>query len=120
MRLRLVALALTFAPGLALATPYDGLFRPNYDFAASWDCTNVGMEGGALAIEGDRLFGVENTCTLADPVDVRGMNAVLYDATCSGEGEVYEERIMLMAHDFGVYVIRDAMVADWLSCDATP
>jgi hypothetical protein len=118
--MRCAVLALALAPGLAVATPYDGLYRPNYDFAASWDCTTVGMEGGALAIEDDRLIGVETGCELADPVEVRGMNAVLYDATCGGEGEVYEERVMLMAHAFGVYVIRDAMVADWLSCDATP
>ncbi|GGD32267.1 hypothetical protein [Sinisalibacter lacisalsi] len=120
MRLATLALALALAPSLAVATPYDGLYRPNYDFAAAWDCATVGVEGGALAIEGTRLIGVENTCELGDPVEVRGMNAVLYDATCEGEGEAYDERVMLMAHDFGVYVIRDAMVVDWLSCDATP
>ncbi|SMH57977.1 hypothetical protein [Maritimibacter sp. HL-12] len=118
--MRAALFVLAIAPGLAFATPYDGLYRPNYDFAATWDCTDVGMEGGALAIEGDRLFGVENICELAEPVELRGMNAVLYDATCDGEGTRYEERVMLMAHDFGVYVIRDGQVADWLSCDATP
>jgi hypothetical protein len=118
--MRSTVLALALFPSLALATPYDGLYRPNYDFAASWDCTSVGMEGGALAIEGDRLIGVESACELGAPVEVRGMNAVLYDATCEGEGEAYEERVMLMAHDFGVYVIRDGIVADWLSCDETP
>ena len=104
----------------ALATPYDGLYRPNYDFAASWDCETVGMEGGALAIEGDVLTGVETRCTLGDPVEVRDMNAVLYDADCAGEGESYSERVMLLAHEFGVYVIRDGLVLDWLACDAEP
>ena len=115
MRAALPLLALL--PSLALATPYDGLYRPNYDFALGWDCTTVGMDGGALALEGDRLIGLENACRLSAPVEVRDMNAVLYDASCSGEGETTSERIMLMAHEFGVYVIRDGMVLDWLRCE---
>lgn len=116
MRSGLLLLA-ALLPGLAMATPYDGRYRPNYDFAESWDCTNVGMDGGAMEISGDRLVGVETACTLSDPVEVRGMNGVLYDADCSAEGESYSERVMLLAHDFGVYVIRDGIVTDWLTCD---
>lgn len=104
-------------PSLGFATPYDGIYRPNYDFADSWDCRSVGQDGGALAIEADRLLGVENTCQLTAPVEVRDMNAVLYDAQCAGEGESYSERLMLMAHDFGVYVIRDGIVLDWIRCE---
>ncbi|TYB81611.1 hypothetical protein [Maritimibacter fusiformis] len=115
---RIIALALTCAlPATASATPYDGMFRPNYDFAASWDCTSLGMDGGAVAVQGDKLIGVENTCTLTDPVEVRDMNATLYDAECSGEGETARERLMLMAHDYGIYVIRDGFVSDWLRCE---
>ncbi len=118
---RLFLILAALAPGLAIATPYDGLFRPNYDFAASWDCTRVGIDGGALAIEGDVLTGVENACKLSGPVEVRDMDARLYDADCTGEGEGEDarrsERIMIMAHDFGVYVIRDGLVLDWLRCE---
>lgn len=114
---RAVLLLAALAPGLALATPFDGLYRPNHDFAERWDCRSVGRDGGALAIEGDRLIGVENSCRLTAPVEVRDMNAVLYDADCTAEGESYAERVMLMAHDFGVYVIRDGLVLDWLACD---
>lgn len=115
---RIIALALTLAlPALANATPYDGVFRPNYDFAASWDCSTIGSEGGAVAVQGDKLLGVENTCTLTDPVEVRGMSATLYDAECTGEGETASERVMLMAHDYGIYVIRDGFVSDWLLCE---
>ena len=115
---RIITLALTLSlPALANATPYEGVFRPNYDFAESWDCTSIGMDGGAVAIEGDKLHGVENTCTLTDPVEVRGMNATLYDAECAAEGETAAERVMLMAHEYGIYVIRNGFVSDWLRCE---
>ena len=110
----LVAAAL---PAVALAGPFDGLYRPNYDWASAWDCTSVGRDGGALEVADDTLTAVENACTLAAPVEVTGMNAVLYDATCTGEGEETTGRIMLMVHAFGIYVIRDGLVLDWLRCE---
>jgi len=48
---------------------------------------------------------------------VRGMAATLFDARCTVEGAVTQARIMLMKHPFGLYVIRDGFVADWISCD---
>lgn len=116
--MRLIPLiAASLLPGMALAGPYDGLYRPNYDWAMSWDCQSIGMDGGALAIDGDTITGVDNACTLADPIEVRGMSAVLYDGTCSGEGESYSERVMIMAHDFGVYLVTDGQVLDWIRCE---
>jgi hypothetical protein len=117
MRATALICASLLVPAAALAGPFDGLYRPNYDWAESWDCTSVGMEGGALAIDGDTLTGVDNPCTLSDPVEVRGMSAVLYDETCAGEGEPYTSRVMVMAHEFGVYVITDGLVLDWLRCE---
>ena len=102
----------------ALATPYEGVFRPNYAWASGWNCRDVGMDGGAVAIQGDRMIGVENACRLTNPVAVRGMNATLYDAECSGEGESYSERIMLMLSGEGnVVVIRDGWASEWARCD---
>jgi len=114
---RLTALFALLVASPALGTPFEGLYRPNYDFASSWDCATVGMEGGAVAVEGDVLHGVGNACQLTDPVEVRGMNAVLYDAICTGEGDAYSERVLLMSHDFGIYVLRDGLVLDWLRCE---
>ena len=105
-------------PAAAVAGPFDGLYRPNYDWALDWDCLRVGVDGGALAVEGETLRAVENSCTLRDPVEIRDMDAVLYAADCTGEGGASQGRIMLMAHDFGVYVIRDGFVLDWISCEA--
>lgn len=110
----LLALALPAAAG-----PFDGTYYPGIAMPGSWDCKSLGMDGGALSIGGDTLIGVENSCALTDPVEVRDMHAVLYDAVCSGgEGESTTERLMLMSSDQGVYVIRDGFVADWLRCPA--
>ncbi|MAM60607.1 MAG: hypothetical protein CMH11_03860 [Maritimibacter sp.] len=102
-------------PGLAVAQAYDGIYRPaGMDW---WDCTSIGMDGGAVAIGGGELQGVENACTLSDPVDVRAMSATLYDMECMGEGMSSTERVMLMTSDAGVYVIRDGFVAEWERCE---
>lgn len=113
----ILAVCALFTPFAAMAGPFDGLYRPNFDWAESWDCTSVGMDGGAMAIDGDTLSGIDNPCTLSDPVEVRGLSAVLYDLTCAGEGEPYSQRAMIMTHPFGVYVITDGQVLDWLRCD---
>ncbi len=102
MRFALIA-TFALAAGTAGAGPYDGVFRPNYDFAKSWDCEAIGTQGGALAVNGRVFHGIGHNCALTDPVEVRDMNATLYDAECSGEGQDYRERLMLMEHEFGIY-----------------
>ena len=108
--------ALPFAAANA-AGPFDGVYRPNYDDFVSWNCTSIGVDGGALAIQDNALIGVENYCELTDPVQVNGMDAILYNGECSGEGMEYSERIMLMKSDHGVYVIQDGFVLDLIYCD---
>ncbi len=94
----------------------DGKYRPAGEEYSGWDCKNIGSDGGALAIEGNVIFGVESACTLNNPVNVNGMNAVLYDAQCAGEGYEWSERVMLMETDRGVYNITDKFVAEWQRC----
>lgn len=110
-----VLLAAAWGPIAANATPYDGLYQPQ---GSNWSCARaeIGMDGGALAIEGERLDGVENACTLADPVPVLGMDATLYDRRCSAEGTTYRDRVMLMRTERGVYVITDGFAALWERC----
>ena len=116
--LRSVVILALLWPCAAAAGPFDGLYRPNYDWALAWDCESVGRDGGALEVADETLTAVENSCTLSDPVEIRGMAAVLYDASCVGDGGASEGRIMLMAHEFGIYVIRDGFVLDWITCGA--
>ena len=113
MRLTLV---LAMLAGPALAGPFDGIYRPDQPFAEGWDCQSVGQDGGALAVQGDIFTGVENQCRLTNPVQVTGMDAVLYDAECAGEGETYSYRLMLMRLPDGIAVIQDGSVSELLTC----
>ena len=62
------------------------------------------------------LEGVESSCKLTKPTKVRGMDAVLYDAICSSEGEQYSYRVMLMRRDNGIYVVQNGYASEWRSC----
>jgi hypothetical protein len=96
------------APGVA--GPFDGIYRPDQPWAENWDCASVGLDGGALAIEGDTFKGVENQCKLTNPMPVTGMDAILYDAECSGEGETVSYRMMVMRLPEGVAIIEDGFI----------
>lgn len=116
MRLTPFVVALLL-PAATLAGPFDGFYRPNYDWAESWDCQSPGVDGGALAIAGDQFHGLDGACTLSNPIDVRGMDGVLYDIACPPADSETPRRIMLLNHAFGLYVITDGLVLDWLRCD---
>ncbi|HHC29848.1 MAG TPA: hypothetical protein ENK80_04705 [Rhodobacterales bacterium] len=119
--MRLVSAALTLTalllPLAAPAGPFDGRYRPNYDWAESWDCRSAGAPGGALMISGDTYLAPGANCTLSDPVEVRDMTAVLYDIACDGPDGPERQRVMILAHAFGIYVIAEGLVLDWLRCD---
>ncbi len=112
----ILAATLALTGTAAMATDYDGIFRPSIAAAANWNCRDLGMDGGALAIQGNRFIGVENACTLEKPININGMEATIYNASCSGEGESYSLRMILMKHDRGIYVITDGQIADWVYC----
>ena len=113
-----LAVLLTLLATTANATPFDGLYRPDATWAEGWDCVSVGSDGGALSIENNTFNGVENTCTLSNPTPVRGMDAILYDAECSGEGMTNKERMMIMRTYSGIAIVRDLSVAPMVSCQA--
>mgnify|MGYP000078835654 CR=1 FL=1 len=98
------------------ATPYDGLYKSEH---GSWTCTpeDIGMDGGSLGIQNSFLYGLESECELTNATNVRGMDAVLYDAECTAEGEPYpSSRVMIMRHDEGLFLVQDGSVGDWRSC----
>ncbi|MEM8577637.1 MAG: hypothetical protein AAGF60_07270 [Pseudomonadota bacterium] len=110
MRALTLILALLAAPALA----YDGLYYPDgYD---GWDCTSIGSDGGALAVQDGIIFGVGNMCALTNAVPVRGLDATLYDAQCMGEGSETSERMMLMSTAEGLAIVRDGFVVLWHRC----
>lgn len=101
---------------LADASAYQGLYRPTGAAFADWDCTRVGAPGGALQVTPELIRGVESRCELHNPAQINGMNATLFDAQCAGEGSEWQERVLLMRHEDGIYYIRDGIVAEWRRC----
>ena len=105
MRIAIIALILSAGP--LAAGSYDGIYRPDADWAQGWDCTSIGMDGGALAIRDNTFYGVESACEMTNPTAIRDMDATLFDMQCSAEGDTYQARVMLMSTPEGVLVIRD-------------
>jgi len=111
----LTVCAAVLIAAIATATPFDGLYKL---VDGSWSCNpeDIGMDSGALSLQDGYLHGIENSCELTEPTNVRGMDAVLYDALCSGEGEQYSYRLMILRHEQGIYLVQDDYVAEWHNC----
>ncbi|WP_416510469.1 hypothetical protein [Aliiroseovarius sp. YM-037] len=105
--------ATVFSAGIAQAGAFDGIFRQT----AESDCTLIGQDGGALKIEDDVFFGVESQCNMANPTDVRDMDAVLYDMECSGEGTTWIARALFMhAADDGLIMVWNGFAFKYDRC----
>lgn len=90
----IAALAIVFSTVSALAQTLiapDGRYR--------WECGNgIAWEDsdGRLEVVGNELRFWESICVLSNPVNIRDLpSAIVYDATCSGEGETWTDRIVL-------------------------
>lgn len=59
------------------------------------------VAGAGFRIENGRFFGVESECRLANPTNIRDMDAMLFDLQCTGEGMEWSDRIFLMKMDDG-------------------
>lgn len=78
VRREILALALS-VPTLVGAGEFDGIYRQT----STSDCSAVGEQGGALQIRDGRFIGVDSTCRMLHPVNVRDMNAKLFDMECA-------------------------------------
>lgn len=86
----------------ALAGEFDGVYKQG----PASDCALLGVDGGALMVRDGIFHGVEMQCRMENPVDVRDMDAVLYDMECSGEGSVWSARALFMkAADGGLIMV---------------
>ena len=116
------ALLLILSPGLAFAGPWDGVYRQGSDA----DCARVGVEGGAVRIHDSTFYGNEAVCQMRQPVEVRNMNATLYDMYCEGYlGEngqppaPWEARMLMMRGvDGGLYMVWDGYAFQFQRCTA--
>lgn len=112
--LRLCALAAW--PGLAAATPYDGVYRQHENA----ECALLGVDGGALLIREGVFYGVDAQCRMTRPVDVLDMNATLYTMECTGEGQSWTARAMLMqaADGDGIIMVWNGYAFRYNRCPA--
>ena len=85
-------LGFVFIPVLASAEGFDGIYKQS----ANSECGLVGVDGGSLEIRDGIFYGVEVQCRMTKPVDVLDMNATLFTMECTGEGQAWTERAMLM------------------------
>ncbi|TVP72018.1 MAG: hypothetical protein EA339_08400 [Rhodobacteraceae bacterium] len=81
-------------------SPFDGRYKLNPDVpgcvVGEGDVANAAFE-----IRNGRFISIETECRLANPTNIRDMGAMLYDLTCSSEGEEWSDRILLMMKDDG-------------------
>lgn len=83
---------LALCPTLAFAASFDGVDKQT----ANSVCGLIGVDGGFIEIKGGISQGVKVQCRMNNPVNVIDMDAILYNMQCSGEGQVWTERAMLM------------------------
>lgn len=119
MRARLALLAALAASPVAAqqVADFDGTWRAS----PTTDCTVIGGDGGALKIEGTTFQGAEATCEMTQPVNVRDMDAKLFDMVCTGEGTTFTERAMMMhAADGGLILVWNGFAFKYEACPADP
>jgi len=101
--------------GQSLLERVQGLYFPVGQ--GSWDCTTLGMDGGAVGVQGTTLHGVENACNLENAFPIPGMDAMMFDLTCTGEGQTYDGgKVILVPTETGLGLVRDGFVNTWQLC----
>ena len=110
----LLALVLLTIP--AHAQGYDGRYQIG-------QCT-ADVSDNQMSISGDRISFWESSCRLTNPVAVRDIaGATLFDAVCSGEGESWTYRLLVMpgvtsAEPYeGLILLREGSVVLYQKCD---
>ncbi len=94
---RLIALVLLLAP---VSAP---VFAQNLS-GFCLDMREDGCMPRYVPFSGNGIDFCEESCQLAAPAEVRGMDATLYDLQCSGDyGEIPDIRVMLLTQQSEIY-----------------
>lgn len=109
------ALVCLFCTSSLSAQSIDGIYQLS---GSNWSCSpdQIGMDGGALAIQNGVFEGVENRCDLTSPTKVD--NGLRYTAVCSAEGSTYSEPITITPTSNGVKIDRNGYTFYWSRCEA--
>jgi len=92
----------------------QGKYRP----VPSWDCGEIGRDGGATAIVGNKLESLETTCELTNGQAVGSFGAALFQASCTGEGDTWQDEYILQRDEWGsLAVLRTDAVSLWQACE---
>ena len=83
----------------AQSSVLDGAWAMNPD---SCNVTNTDLV--PMRISGTTIFGYESRCELTNPVNIRGMSGQLFDLVCSGEGEEWTTRGLILLNQDGTLV----------------
>jgi len=90
-----------------LAQGLDGRYRPVGPRGETWDCRRIGKDGGAIAFANRTFIGIGSRCSLRNPQKLRGMDAALFDMTCSGGAAIKTRRIIIMGTPNGIAMIEN-------------
>jgi hypothetical protein len=104
---------LIFISNIATAGNFDGDY-----ILEGYSCEDAGLFG--RTINGKEFFNDESFCELNSETNIRGMDAVLFDAMCSSEGEDYTQRIMFMKSvepQGAIYIVNDGWSGHFLRCN---
>ena len=114
--MRVAAVLAPLAAPVAADT-YDGTY-----YWAGTDpvqgCATDGYAEMSIEIDGPRIFFIETTCELSNPTALRDMpEATLFDATCSGEGDKWTERMMFYQTYDGIAVLSRGAARTYSRCE---
>lgn len=105
--LTISAAILSIATTAAYAQSFDGVYNGSWDGSVTEMSCNMdfqGMDGGPFVITSKEYLGVEGSCDLSNPTNLRGIDGLLYDTTCFFEGDESKSRMLLVRDPNGVHM----------------
>ncbi len=102
------------------ADTFSGLYRPAGAIGESWSCDpgSIGVDGGALAVTGGILEGVETRCALTNP-SLNDEGNTDFTAICTAEGETFVEELTLKRSENRLTITRFDGTVEWALCHST-
>ena len=115
---RRAALTLCIVAAPATAGPFDGRYFPwrytGDDAAIAEHCSGEDLPAADVIIDDQFYYGPggKYRCTLEAPVNVRDMDAQLYDGQCDGGDREWTMRIFMLKHQNGALEVLAQLPAE--------
>jgi len=111
---RILAILAIFTTSTAGHAGPGGLADGTYD---GFNCA-APVSDQRIVLRGNELSFYETNCLLSNPQGLRGLTGpVLVDATCTGEGEGWQTRyIMLQTNDGGITLMGEGFAEKYVRC----